>query len=1076
MPKIAVLAALLTSFTAINAATIINDQPEGEVVSYNFTGYATTVENSDVQAQHFADGRAITDVVYAPDGHTVYMRNLLPTVFSQAWMVGELSADGTQLTFALGQPLAAANYNTDFLVTSWIEGNVTDDVLDIALRPDVTEMVFIRADDGTLSLQGTSGDAEMHDVQGIAIIQQSTHSFYGYMSYGISLIPSSCTPLVAPEGLVTETYTIEAGLEGRRHTHLCQVAFDGNNVWLNDLAGSDYGVRWARGTYFPATGKITIPSGQYLGHWRGYSFYWQGVNSEKYDDPQWGYVTRYLPAPEMVFDFDPVSRCITSDMTLLLSTDTANVFAYVAHLDKPIIKPYTEQAVTPAAPTDLFYDDGGFEKYGARLSFEIPMKDVNGEYIDPANLSYRLFVDKEPQPFVFRPDEYDKLTAEMTEIPYGYSDAWDFYGTTIVLHERGFDRLGLQSICRIGDEVCYSDISWYEFSYPTPDYGDTDFSQYEPAEGGRGDGQVLYGNYHGSASQIGTIGFTVSQDYDMAMRINDPNLIGCTVTALRIPVQLPAHAHNYRAWLSHDLTVTDNQMLPDISCVLFDPEQLWTEVQLSQPFVIDAPFFAGLSFTVPEANDNYAKKPLVVADGADDNGVWIRSSRTYRHFEDFTHRYSRDCSCPIVLVLEGDLRQQAASISAIATEPTMLHEPLLVNATLRNHGSQSVRDLDIHYEIADQNGDLHIDLSAEPIAAEYYGEATTVTLELPGLSRNGSLPLSLTVMQVNGQANEDVCPTQATEVIVLGNRPVHRAVLEEYTGTWCGWCPRGFVGLQRMNELYPDEFIGISYHNNDPMEIMGTSDYPSSPQSFPAAYMDRTESTDAYGGDNADRPFGIDQVWLRHCEELALADVAATAEFSAADDSVIVVESSIEFIRDIADAHYAIGYVLTADQLTDLTWIQSNYYSNLHEYDDDPAMSIFVNGMAYVAGLKFDDVAIYAKDVKGIAGSLPTSVEVNHTYTHSYSIDLRHAHSLEGNNLVQDRGRLNVVVLLIDQQTHAIVNAIKVRPPHAVEAIETVTEAQAKADGKSWRNGSLRIDHRGNSYRADGVKAQPAVR
>lgn len=1039
MSKLLALATLLSLFTATHATSIINDQPEGDVVSYNFTGYATTVENSDVQSLYYADGRAITDIVYAPDGHTVYMRNLLPTVYSQAWMVGELSDDGTQLSFDLGQALASANYNTDFLVTCWIEGNVENDILDISLHPEITEIIFTKDEDGTLTLEGSSGDAEMHDVKGIAIIQQSTHSFYGYMSYGISLIPSSSVPLVAPDDLQTETFSVEYGLENRRKTHLCEVAFEGNTVWMNGLASSEYGERWARGTYFPATHKITIPSGQYLGHWRGYSFYWQGVNSEKYDDPEWGYVTRYLPAPEMVFDYDPVSRCITSDMTLLFTTDTANVFAYVEHLDKPYIKPYIEQAVTPAAPTSLFYDDDGFERYGARLSFEIPTKDINGEYVDPANLSYRMFVDNESEPFVFRPDEYDKLSAPMTEIPYGYSDQWDFYGTTIVLHERGFNRLGLQSICRIGEEVSYSDITWYEFAYPTPDYGDADFGQYDPATGGRGDGQVLYGNYRGNASQLGTIGFTVCQDYDIAMRINDPNLIGCTVTALRIPAQLPAHAQNYRAWLSHDLNVSDNQMLPDITCVLFDPEHLWTEVQLAEPFVIDAPFFAGLSFSVPEANDSYSKKPLVVADGADDNGVWIRSSRTYRHFEDFTHRYSRDCSCPIVLVLEGDLREQAAAISAITAEPTMLQEPLLVNATLRNHGSQTVSNLDIHYQIADQNGDFHIDLTESPLAAEYYGEAATIELEIPGVSRNGSLPLSLTVTQVNGQDNQDVRPTQTTEVIVLGSRPVHRAVLEEYTGTWCGWCPRGFVGLQRMNELYPDQFIGISYHNNDPMEIMGTEAYPSTPMSFPAAYMDRTESTDAYGGDNADYPFGIDQVWLRHCEELALADVSASAQFSATDDSLIVVESAVEFIRDIEDAHYALGYVLTADHLSDPKWIQSNYYVDQHAYDDDPAMDIFVNGKPYVAGLKFDDVAIYAKDVKGIQGSLPASVEVNHTYQHQYSIDLRYAISLEGDNLVQDRGRLNVIVLVIDLQSQAIVNAIKVRPPHAIEAIETIS-------------------------------------
>lgn len=1031
---------LLTTLTAVTAQamTIINDQPIGELVSYNFTGYSTTVNDGDVQAVRIADGRAITDVVYAPDGHTVYMRNLLPTVYSQAWIAGEQTDDGSQLTFPLGQALAASNFGTEFLVTSWIEGNVQDDVLSIALHPEVAQITFTRDADGTLTLQGSGGDAEMHDVQGIAIVQQSNNAFYGYMSYGISLIPSNQVPLVAPSDLVTDTYTIESGLEGRRHTHLCRVAIEGNTVWLGDLVSKDYGERWARGTLQPGTNRITIPSGQFLGTWRGHSFYWQGVQSEKYDDPYWGYVTRYLPAPEMVLDYDPVSRRITSDMTLLFTTDTADVFAYVDHLDKPILKPYLEQSVTPAAPAGLLYDDSSFEKFGAFLSFDIPNRDVEGEYIDPANLSYRLFVDNDPEPFVFRTDEYPMLPADLTEIPYGFSDGSDFFESTLLLHERGFSRIGLQSVCRIGEEVSYSEITWHEFSYAQPDYRDPDFSQYAPAEGSGGDGQVLYGNYRGEAGSIGTIGFDVCQDYDIAMRINDPNLIGCSVTALRIPVQLPAHGINYRAWLSHDLNVNENQMLPDICSVLFDPEHQWTEVQLAEPFVIDAPFFAGFSFSVPEAKDSYSRKPLVVANGADDNGVWIRSSRTYRRFEDFTHRYSRDCSCPMVLVLAGDLRQHAAAISAITAEAVMCDEPVQVMATLRNHGSQPVESLDIDYLVDGLSGSLHLDLGDLSLAATYYNEYCVVPLQLPGISHNGAIGLQLTVSKVNDQPNQDVRPVSKAELTVLGKRPIHRPVLEEYTGTWCGWCPRGFVGLQRMNQLYPEDFIGISYHNNDPMEIMGTAEYPSSILSFPAAYMDRSESTDAYGGDNQDRPFGVDQVWLRHRDELAIASVDATAQFSVDDDSLILVESSFEFIRNIDQANYAVGYVLTADQLTDPAWAQCNYYSNLHEYDDDPAMSIFVDGRSYIAGLKFDDVAIMARDVKGIEGSLPSQLQVNQTYTHQYTFDLRQALSTEGDNLVQDRGRLHVVVLLIDRNTQGIVNAIKVQPPHRLEAIETL--------------------------------------
>ena len=37
-------------------------------------------------------------------------------------------------------------------------------------------------------------------------------------------------------------------------------------------------------------------------------------------------------------------------------------------------------------------------------------------------------------------------------------------------------------------------------------------------------------------------------------------------------------------------------------------------------------------------------------------------------------------------------------------------------------------------------------------------------------------------------------------------------VVEEGTGTWCGWCVRGIVALEYMRENYPDKFIGIGVH------------------------------------------------------------------------------------------------------------------------------------------------------------------------------------------------------------------------------------------------------------------------
>jgi hypothetical protein len=67
-----------------------------------------------------------------------------------------------------------------------------------------------------------------------------------------------------------------------------------------------------------------------------------------------------------------------------------------------------------------------------------------------------------------------------------------------------------------------------------------------------------------------------------------------------------------------------------------------------------------------------------------------------------------------------------------------------------------------------------------------------------------------------------------------------------------------------MNRLYPNDFIGVSYHNADPMEIMDSNSFPSDVAGFPDAWLDRVHETDAFAGDldYYSYQFGIDQAWL----------------------------------------------------------------------------------------------------------------------------------------------------------------------------------------------------------------------
>ena len=46
-----------------------------------------------------------------------------------------------------------------------------------------------------------------------------------------------------------------------------------------------------------------------------------------------------------------------------------------------------------------------------------------------------------------------------------------------------------------------------------------------------------------------------------------------------------------------------------------------------------------------------------------------------------------------------------------------------------------------------------------------------------------------------------------------------KAILEEFTGEWCGYCPDGAAIIRQIESNHPDMFYAISYHIGDPFEV-----------------------------------------------------------------------------------------------------------------------------------------------------------------------------------------------------------------------------------------------------------------
>ena len=157
-----------TANTAVKAPShvdLITEQPEGTMVNYMRGGEYLL---SSLYGYEPAEQTGRVKVVYADDGHTVYIQDILCYGEGQGvWIVGELDPDAMTISVPMGQYIA---YNEEFgygVILAWgstdvMEFEDEDGVwywLDFYADDRTTEAIYaIDPDNGTITLQGTDGD------------------------------------------------------------------------------------------------------------------------------------------------------------------------------------------------------------------------------------------------------------------------------------------------------------------------------------------------------------------------------------------------------------------------------------------------------------------------------------------------------------------------------------------------------------------------------------------------------------------------------------------------------------------------------------------------------------------------------------------------------------------------------------------------------------------------------------------------------------------------------------------------------------------------------------------------------
>ncbi len=323
---------------------------------------------------------------------------------------------------------------------------------------------------------------------------------------------------------------------------------------------------------------------------------------------------------------------------------------------------------------------------------------------------------------------------------------------------------------------------------------------------------------------------------------------------------------------------------------------------------------------------------------------------------------------------------------------------------LNNFGSNTLSSINYSYSVNDgQPTTVDAQVAIGP------GEAKWVQLPVDNLPE-GHNNLNISINKLNGK--EMALGQGQLPYICLGEEAeaYDRAfVVEEFTGTWCGWCPRGIVGMEYMQETYPEKFIGIAVHassgsSSDKFQVTNYMPFLQEyADGFPGCIINR----DPQYAPDPNKEY-LDQIYGIWLDQVSPAKIVVDAELGGKD---LVLHAGVEF--SINDNHaYNLAFVLTEDGLTGY---QTNYYAG----GSEGKMGGWENKASKVSWT-YTHTAIRIDEAFGV--QLTESVEANNSYMGFAAFPYIGAMNKKLFNL----NNTHAIALLFDAETGVIVNAAKI--------------------------------------------------
>ena len=492
----------------------------------------------------------------------------------------------------------------------------------------------------------------------------------------------------------------------------------------------------------------------------------------------------------------------------------------------------------------------------------------------------------------------------------------------------------------------------------------------------------------------------------------------------------------------------------------------WNYIPFDEPQTID-PEGCLIAYTYVQNATNYG-----ICNWPDmaPGGFYVYAFNSDRNQYTWLNASNQAGAVCIQLVVEAELPDYEVNATDVESTPAAVGTEGRAVVYLQSNSQKEVADIDYDITIDSKTYSTHRTFS-EPVPAGI-DQKFGLEVAVPIPEKADAYKATFQVTKAGGETVTSAPITFTQDAFT--RMATRHTVVEEFTGTTCGNCPRGYAGMEYLKEAYDGRAYVIAVHNYAQADPMYCARYNNPGWAgAPTCCVDRQLTTDPYFGSG----YGIGATVDEYLAVAPRVDLNVSASFTDENKAKVKATTDLEFLG--AAKNYTVAYVLTADSLRGTTsaWRQDNYYASKTTAEAGaspmmPLFALFCNGGEWGQSkvlLTYNDVALtssWSTSGTNQTTKLTSTIAAGKTLTHSYTLTLPTSSTLMS---AVKKNLLFVTVLVLDADGH-VANAARCH----VEEPEGINEVTTDNEGKSPSKGDTEglYDLQGRTLKASPFKGE----